>query len=241
METKIHYYAAWTECGFLLNCYHQHKTVPEAVDCEAEISHAESYVVAVENGVQRALNDEEEAEFQRTPRKRPKLAVLHYDASGYAVMVRFRLPDSWTWTTWMRFETYEQAVAHARANEKVVPFGSAEWHALCQSRERALPASPILTPRLQVPRGEGETLVEYVSRLIPAPLDPSANESNVKDLERAFPAASEPLRPTFTDLVLQWINFWELKALGRIYSLLLSAAALVSSLRSKVRRGRSRD
>jgi hypothetical protein len=43
---------------------------------------------------------------------------------GYAVMVRIRVGDRWTWTTWMRFETYAEAAAHAREGNKVVRFAS---------------------------------------------------------------------------------------------------------------------
>jgi hypothetical protein len=240
-NTKL-YYAAWTDSGFLLGCDHKHQTVTEAVDCASVQQQAGSFVVAVENGINRALNDVEETEFQRAPRKQPAPAVLEYEASGYAVMVRFRLSDSWTWTTWMRFDTYEQALAHARPNEKIVPFGSAEWHALHQSREPALLAPPILTPRSQARRREDETLMEYVSRLIPAPLDPrNVDEINLKDLETALPVANESPRPTFTELVLEWINNWEVKALEKIYCLLVSATGVISILRSRVQKTKSQQ
>jgi hypothetical protein len=57
----MHYSAAWTDSGFLLGCSHEHKTVTEAKSC---IPCAGSYVVAIENGVMRCLNAEEEFEFQ---------------------------------------------------------------------------------------------------------------------------------------------------------------------------------
>src|ERR1017187_6893053 len=138
---SIYYFAAWTDSGFLLGCDHEHQTVTEAVDCISSISNSGSYVVAVENNVLRGLTDDEEAGFQRAPRKSPAPAVLQYDESGYAVMVRVRFVDGWGWDTWMRFDTHEQAAAHARKGNKIVPFGSAEWNALRQSREPALPAS----------------------------------------------------------------------------------------------------
>ena len=132
---SIYYFAAWTDSGFLLGCDHEHQTATEPVAC---ISYAGGYVIAVENNVLRALTDEEEAECQCAPRlalssKEPELA---YEASGYAVMVRVRFVDGWGWDTWMRFDTYEQAAAHARETNKIVPFGSVEWTTLRQSRER---------------------------------------------------------------------------------------------------------
>jgi GGDEF domain-containing protein len=65
--------------------------------------------------------------------------TMQHDTSGYAVMVRVRLVDRWAWTTWMRYDTYEQAAAHKREGHKIVPLGSAEWAALRQSAEPALP------------------------------------------------------------------------------------------------------
>jgi hypothetical protein len=58
----LYYFAASTDSGCLLGCDHQHQTVTSAVPC---ISCAGGYVIAVENGKYRALNDVEEAEFQK--------------------------------------------------------------------------------------------------------------------------------------------------------------------------------
>jgi hypothetical protein len=55
------YFAAWTDSGCLLGCDHQHQTVTSAVPC---LSCAGGFVIAVEKGVLRAMNDAEEAEFQ---------------------------------------------------------------------------------------------------------------------------------------------------------------------------------
>lgn len=223
--TNIYYFAAWTDSGCLLGCDHEHKTVAEALDCDSEMRNAGSYVVAVENGLPRALNDEEEAEFQRAPRKSPPQAVLQCEASGYAVMLRVRLADGWGWTTWMRWETYEQALAHANGHQRIVPFGSAEWHALRQRRDPPLPAPVPAPQRSQPRRRDGETLVEFVSRLVPSERDPYA-----------LPVTSEPIRPAgtkavaFVDLVLEWISKWEVKAIERIYML------QVEALRRKVRK-----
>ena len=60
--TSIYYFAAWTDCGCLLGCSHEHGTVGEAVAC---FSCAGGYVVAVENGVLRALTTKEELRLVR--------------------------------------------------------------------------------------------------------------------------------------------------------------------------------
>jgi hypothetical protein len=75
------------------------------------------YVVGVEAGVMRALTAEEETEFQRghyaTDTDRPIVPEETVaDDSRCAVMIKIRVVDYWTWTTWMLFETYEEAVAH---------------------------------------------------------------------------------------------------------------------------------
>ena len=57
----MHYFAAWTDSGFLLGCEHEHATVISAVAC---ITNAGGYVIAVENGLMRELNEAEEKEFQ---------------------------------------------------------------------------------------------------------------------------------------------------------------------------------
>jgi hypothetical protein len=125
---NIYYFASWTNSGFLLGCDHEHQTVAAAVDCDSSISHAGSYVVAVENDVLRALTDVEEAEFQRTPRKQPHRVELQYEASGFAVMVRVRFVDGWGWTTWRRFDTYKlgnKRARHATASQptRISPSG----------------------------------------------------------------------------------------------------------------------
>lgn len=56
-----HYFAAWTDSGFLLGCPHEHETIPQAVAC---IACAGGYVIGVENGVLRAMTDSEEKEFR---------------------------------------------------------------------------------------------------------------------------------------------------------------------------------
>jgi hypothetical protein len=238
---NVYYFAAWTDSGFLLGCDHEHQSVAEAVDCNSSISHAGSYVVAVEDGVLRALTDVEEAEFECASRKSPATVVLQYDESGYAVMVRVRFMEGWGWTTWMRFDTYEQAAAHARKGNKVVPFGSAEWNALRQSRERALPA-PASAPQESRPsRYAGETLVEFVSQLVPSPLD----HHDLTDRDTLLPVSSNSVRTpaikshTLVELVLAWINKWEVKMRERIYSVLVFATASISAFRRRMRKALS--
>jgi hypothetical protein len=125
---------------------------------------------------------------------KPAAGTMQYDTSGYAVMVRVRLVDRWTWTTWMRYDTYEQAAAHKREDHKIVPFGSAEWMALRQSPEPALP--PIATPQQKnQPRCNGETLVEFVLRRLSGyDLDrpPAHSSSAMPDLAPAVPIVKLP-------------------------------------------------
>ena len=170
------YSAAWTDSGFLLGCSHEHETIVEAASC---IPCAGGYVVAVENGVMRSLTAEEEAEFQRVhyaPRTdKPPLDAIRAEpteaaVSGprYAVMIRIRVGDRWTWTTWMCFETYAEAAAHAREGNMVVRFRSPEWVALRQQTEAASPIV-INAPRESIPpQGEGETFLEFVLRFLSA-------------------------------------------------------------------------
>jgi hypothetical protein len=59
----LYYFAAWTDSGCLCGCDHFHLTVASAVACTSS-GYCGAYVVAVEKGECRALNDREEAEFQ---------------------------------------------------------------------------------------------------------------------------------------------------------------------------------
>ncbi|MBV9482959.1 MAG: hypothetical protein JO249_19785 [Acidobacteria bacterium] len=62
MATALYYFAAWTDSHCLLGCLHQHETIISAVACCTTV--AGSYVVAVESGQLRELDEGEEAEFQ---------------------------------------------------------------------------------------------------------------------------------------------------------------------------------
>lgn len=57
-----HYYAAFTDTDCIIGCEHKHKTVLSATAC---IQAAGGYVVAVTRGRPRALNQKEEALFQK--------------------------------------------------------------------------------------------------------------------------------------------------------------------------------
>jgi hypothetical protein len=172
---SIYYSAAWTDSGFLLGCSHEHETIVKADSC---IPYAGGYVVGVENGVMRSLRVEEESKLQSVIRddsadKPAPDSTVQPSAegsrdSGYAVMTRIRVGDHWTWVTWMRFETYAEAVVHARKSNKVVRFRFLEWTALLQTAEPASPSVRDTTHENLPPRGEGETLLEFVLRFLPS-------------------------------------------------------------------------
>ena len=60
--------------------------------------------------------------------------AIENEESGYAVMVRVKLIDGWSWATWMRYDSYEEAAVHLREGQKIVPFGSAQWTAMRNKR-----------------------------------------------------------------------------------------------------------
>ena len=232
--SSIYYFAAWTDSGCLLGCDHEHQTVCEAV---AYISCAGGCVIALESSVYRALNDIEEAEFQGAPGAIPKPAELQREESGYAVMIRVCFADGWGWDTWMSCETYEEAAAQAREGDKIVAFGSAEWHALRQIREPALPAPADVPQESHPSRREGETLVDFVCRIVPSPVDPRSltERATVTTVGSAIvQTATKP--KTFIEWVLEWLDEWELKALEGIHSLLMLATASASGSRRRVRK-----
>jgi hypothetical protein len=216
---SIYYSAAWTDSGFLLGCSHEHKTIVEADSC---IPCAGGYVVGVENGAMRSLTAEEEAEFQRVhyaPRTdEPPLdatqaapAEAAVSDPGYAVMIRIRVGDRWTWTTWMRFETYAEAAAHAREGNKVVRFRSPEWAALRQQTEAASPLV-INAPRESIPpRGEGETFVEFVLRLLDA-FGLNQHAEAISDVKLGL------INTDMIDLVLSRLSESETSELERMYA-----------------------
>jgi hypothetical protein len=170
------YSAAWTDSGFFLGCSHEHATIMEAASC---IPCAGGYVVGVENGAMRSLTPEEESEFQcavsshstnypaieATPAAPAEAAVSD---SCYAIMTRIMVRDRWTWATWMCFQTYAQAEARARKGNKVVRFRSPEWAVLRHQTEAGSPLVIDSPQEIMPPRGEDETFVEFVLRLLDA-------------------------------------------------------------------------
>lgn len=169
--SSIRYCAAWTECGCLATCSHYHQSVGEAVAC---VQSAGSYVVAICARVMRCLTAAEEADYQRAVSGHeiadaaslvaPPSKMLTCD---YAVMTRIRIGQHWTWTTWMCFETFAEAVAHARDGDKVVRFRSAEWQALRLQTATASWASntQVANVGTSLPLEE-KTVVEFVCRLL---------------------------------------------------------------------------
>jgi hypothetical protein len=63
LPPPLYYFTAWTDSGCLCGCDHYHMSVTSAVFCTSS-AYAGAYVVAVEKGEYRELNDKEEAEFQ---------------------------------------------------------------------------------------------------------------------------------------------------------------------------------
>src|SRR5208337_3091453 len=215
----MYYSAAWTDSGLLLGCSHEHETIVEADSC---IPCAGGYVVGVENGVMRSLTAEEEAEFQcvhyaphtdKPPLDAMRAAPAEAAASDsrYAIMTRIRVGDRWTWATWMCFQTYAQAAAHAREGNKVVRFRSPEWVALRQQTEAASPLV-INAPRESIPAiGEGETLVEFVLRFLSAyGLDQHAEP--IPDVKHGVSNTA------MIDLVLSRLSESETSELERMYA-----------------------
>lgn len=173
MASSIYYSAAWTECGCFTTCWHLHRTVIEAVVC---IRSAGGYVVAVQDGTMRSLTAAEESEFQSAVTSsstgNPTLEAagqlvetLGRDA-GFAIMIRIRTEGGWTWTTWMPFETYAEALRVVRNGMKVVRFRSPEWTALKQETEAASSVHPEPCLEQYDLRDEGETLIAFVLRFL---------------------------------------------------------------------------
>lgn len=167
------YCAAWLECGCLVTCGHSHESVGDAVAC---IRNACACVVAVHFGTMQSLNHAEEAQFQfaihNTRRhnivaEAPAIASPESIDSRYAIMTRIKVGDPWTWTTWICFATYAEAATHARAEDKVVRFRSAEWHELRRQTTVRAPSHACTDTDLSS-ISQDETLVETVVRLLAA-------------------------------------------------------------------------
>jgi hypothetical protein len=63
LPPPLYYFAAWTDSGCLCGCDHYHMSIASAVACTSATA-CGAYVVAVEKGEYRALNDKEEKQFQ---------------------------------------------------------------------------------------------------------------------------------------------------------------------------------
>jgi hypothetical protein len=246
--TSTYYSSVWTDSGCLLGCWHEHPTVHEAAEC---INYAGAYVVATENGALRALTVDEEAEFQRAihaprtdkPLDATRAAEERYrnDGTRYAVMVRIKVADHYTWTTWMTYGTYSEAAAHARTAHRIVAFGSPEWVELKKHTEPArtdeAPKEFKLSERHANRRTwrEGETLIEYVSRLLEAY---GISQPTLSGEENEYShVPRKPVRARTSDFVgfvLNWLNRWETRELKRMHT--LQVPVWLEALGKRVRR-----
>jgi hypothetical protein len=58
---SLYYFAAWTDSHCVVGCEHQHETI---ISATAWCKSAGAYVVAIENGELRELDEKEERQFQ---------------------------------------------------------------------------------------------------------------------------------------------------------------------------------
>jgi hypothetical protein len=225
-ETAPYYSACWTDSGCLLSCWHAHPTIKEATAC---INCAGGYVVAIENGALRTLTPDEEAEFElaidasRTNRRivdTEAALVENNSPPRYAVMIRIKLVDVWTWSTWQVYETYEEAASYAREGNRVVQFGSAEWAALRQHREPALPLAATAPPLARRYRRKDEMFIEFILRCLDQygfdQPDASCEPAGLKG--RDISSVALLILIDFIDLVLNWIDSWEVGELERLHA-----------------------
>jgi hypothetical protein len=163
-------------------------------------------------------------------------------SSEYAVMTRIWVVDHWTWTTWMCFDTYAQAVAHVRKGDKVVRFASAGWATLKQQESAPQPeqsdASPVhTTERSPVPsRAEGEPFVEFVLRLLntldPVGTIPSEGQEDDRSASESDKQTSKIETPTFVArLILSRLSKSEIDKLDRMLD--EDLPALLEALRNR--------
>jgi hypothetical protein len=140
--------------------------------------------------------------------------------------------DHWSWATWMCFDTFAQAVAHARKGNKVVRFASEEWAALKQQECAAQPQQTEATPPTLMnavreslsARGEVETFVDRVLRLLDAyGLDQhaesisDAKSGSVDDSTSESNKQTSMIEPAFMDrLILSRLSELEIGQLERM-------------------------
>jgi hypothetical protein len=243
-ETTPFYSACWTDSGCLLSCWHSHLTIQEATEC---INYAGGYVVAIEDGVLRALTPVEEAEFHRaidaSRAIRPMVDEGRDARVGesdvpphYAVMIWIKVVDVWTWSTWQVYDTYEQAESYAREGDRVVPFRSGEWAALRQHSEPALPSAATATRNVRLHWRKGETLVEFVARSLDHyGFDQPSASFGPAGFQRRADSSSVGLMILIdlVDLVLNWIDSWEVSELERLHA--KQVPAWLETLRERAR------
>jgi hypothetical protein len=114
----------------------------------------------------------------------------------------------------MCFDTYAQAVAHARRGNKVVRFASEEWAALKQKEWAAQPQQTEATPRTretQISRIEGETFVEFVLRI----LDAYGLDQHAEPISEVKHDAADP---DLLGMTLSRLSGWETTELERMYA-----------------------
>jgi hypothetical protein len=208
----------------------------------------------------RALTPVEEHEFQRAIDTRNDKRLAEAEQLGrdietnadlrYAVMIRVRLATVWTWMTWQVYDTYEQAVSHAKDGNKVVRFRSAEWAALRRHTDPAL-ASAITVPQsVRLQWREGESMLEFVHRCldrygVDRPSAPSDANQRIEhyrfqlDSDRSSVALDRQkvalgILIDFIDAILNWLNQWEVRELERIHA--KQVPAWLENLRERARR-----
>ena len=132
----------------------------------------------------------------------------------YAVMTPIGVGDHWTWGTWMCFDTFAQAVAHARKGNKVVRFQSPEWAALKQQEWVAPPQQIEAAPQpreTQISRIEGETFFEFVLRI----LDAYGLDQHAEPISEVKHDAADP---DLLGMTLSRLSGWETTELERMYA-----------------------
>lgn len=75
---SLYYFAAWTDSHRFVGCEHQHETIISAVAC---CKAAGAYVVAVEKGELRELNEQEDSQF--------RYAMYGYDTGTRRLLATF--------------------------------------------------------------------------------------------------------------------------------------------------------
>jgi hypothetical protein len=101
-----------------------------------------------------------------------------------------------------------------------VQFGSAQWAALRQHREPALPQAAIAPPHARRYRRKDEMFIDFVLRCLNQyGLDqPDASCEPAGPKRRDSSSVALAILIDFIDLVLNWIDSWELGELERLHA-----------------------